>query len=82
MPLYYSRLARLMPHVCRPAREGRFRDQVVECQASAPMTRSKEMRRIEAALSNKEGSELRWALAQCELRKQFMKRHSARLLSA
>ena len=43
------------------------------------MTRFKELRRIEAALSNKDESELRWALAQCELRKRFMKRHSDRL---
>jgi hypothetical protein len=40
------------------------------------MTRSKEMRRIEVALTNKDESELRWALAPCELRKRFMKRHS------
>jgi hypothetical protein len=40
------------------------------------MTRSKEMRRIEAALTNKDESELRWALAQCELRKRFTKGHS------
>jgi hypothetical protein len=43
------------------------------------MTRSKESRRIEAALSNKDESELRWALAQCELKKRFVKRHSNRL---
>jgi len=40
------------------------------------MTRSKEMRRIEAALTNKDESELKWALAQCELRKRFMEGHS------
>jgi hypothetical protein len=42
------------------------------------MTRSKEMRRIETALSTKDASELRWALAECELRKRFMKKHSDR----
>lgn len=42
------------------------------------MTRSKELRRIEAALSTKDESELRWALAECELRKRFRKRHSDR----
>jgi hypothetical protein len=40
------------------------------------MTRSKELRRIEAAIAHKNESELRWALAECELRKKFLKRHS------
>ena len=34
------------------------------------MTRSKERRRIEADIAHKNESELRWALAQCELRKK------------
>jgi hypothetical protein len=42
------------------------------------MTRSKEMQRIEAALANKDESELRWALGECELRNRFRKRHSER----
>jgi hypothetical protein len=39
------------------------------------MTRSKELRRIEAAIEDRNESELRWALARCELRKKWMKRH-------
>jgi hypothetical protein len=35
------------------------------------VTRSKELRRIEAAIVHKNEAELRWALAQCELRKQL-----------
>jgi len=41
------------------------------------MTRSKELRRIEAAVVHKNESELRWALAQCELRKTWQKGRSA-----
>ena len=41
------------------------------------MTRSKELRRIEAALANKDESELRWALAACEVRKKWMKGQSS-----
>lgn len=40
------------------------------------MTRSKELRRIQAAVEGKNETELRWALAECELRKKFRKRHS------
>ena len=40
------------------------------------MTRSKELRRINAAIENRNEDELRWALAQCELRKQWQDRHS------
>ena len=40
------------------------------------MSRSKEIRRIEAALAHKNQAELRWALRQCELRKRLAKRHS------
>jgi hypothetical protein len=35
------------------------------------VTRSKELRRIERAIEHLDERELRWALAQCELRKQF-----------
>src|SRR5262245_36813572 len=42
------------------------------------MTRSKEMRRINAALAHRNEAELRWALAQCELRKRFETRHNDR----
>jgi hypothetical protein len=41
------------------------------------MTRSKELRRIEAAITHRNEAELRWALAQCELRRRFTKDHSA-----
>jgi hypothetical protein len=34
------------------------------------MTRSKELRRIEAAIAHKNEAELRWALGQCQIRKQ------------
>ena len=34
------------------------------------MTRSKELRRIEAAIEHKNEAELRWALGQCELRRK------------
>jgi hypothetical protein len=40
------------------------------------MTRSKELRRINAAIENRNEDELRWALAQCELRKQWQDGHS------
>jgi hypothetical protein len=40
------------------------------------MTRSKELRRIEIAIERRNESELRWALAECELRKKWMKGHS------
>jgi hypothetical protein len=42
------------------------------------MTRSKEQRRIEQAIAHRNEGELKWALAQCELRKRFMTRHSDR----
>jgi hypothetical protein len=42
------------------------------------MTRSKELRRIHDAIAHRNEAELKWALAQCELRKRFMKRHSDR----
>jgi hypothetical protein len=40
------------------------------------MTRSKELRRINAAIENRNEDELKWALAQCELRKQWQDGHS------
>jgi len=40
------------------------------------MSRSKEIRRIESAIAQKNKAELRWALGQCELRKRLAKRHS------
>jgi hypothetical protein len=40
------------------------------------MTRSKELRRIEAAIEHRNEAELRWALGQCELRKQWQAGHS------
>lgn len=40
------------------------------------MTRSKELRRIETAISDGNENELKWALGQCELRKKFLKGHS------
>jgi hypothetical protein len=42
------------------------------------MTRSKELRRIMAAIAHRNEAELRWALYQCEIRKKFVKRHSDR----
>jgi hypothetical protein len=42
------------------------------------MTRSKELRRIEAAIEHPNAAELRWALAECELRKRFRTGHSDR----
>jgi hypothetical protein len=42
------------------------------------VTRSKELRRIQDAIAHKNEAELRWALAQVELRKKFMKKHSDR----
>jgi hypothetical protein len=40
------------------------------------MTRSKELRRIERAIEHRNEEELRWALAQCELAKQWQSGHS------
>jgi hypothetical protein len=40
------------------------------------VTRSKELRRIERAIADRNVSELRWALAECELRRRHSKRHS------
>jgi hypothetical protein len=40
------------------------------------VTRSKELRRINAAIEHRNEDELRWALAQCELRKQWQAGHS------
>ena len=40
------------------------------------MTRSKELRRIEHAIADRNVSELRWALAECDLRQKHSKRHS------
>jgi cell division protein FtsB len=42
------------------------------------VTRSKEMRRINEAITHRNESELKWALAQCELRKRFQTRHIGR----
>lgn len=42
------------------------------------MTRSKELKRIQDALTHRNEAELKWALAVCELRKKFMTRHSDR----
>jgi hypothetical protein len=42
------------------------------------MTRSKELRRIQAAIAHRNEAELQWALGQCEVRKKFLKRHSDR----
>jgi len=41
------------------------------------VTRSKELRRIERAMTDLNVSELRWGLAECELRQRHSKRHSA-----
>ena len=41
------------------------------------MTRSKELRRIEAATEHRNKPELEWALRQCEIRKKYMKGHSS-----
>jgi len=38
------------------------------------MTRSKELRRIHAAIAHRDEADLRWALAQCESRKKWQKR--------
>jgi len=43
------------------------------------MTRSKELRRIEQAIAHKNVSELRWALAQCELQQRFVTGKAPRL---
>jgi len=43
---------------------------------SGNTTRSKELRRIENAIAHRDEAELRWALAECELRKKFRKEHS------
>lgn len=40
------------------------------------MTRSKDLRRIEAAIANQNEAELKWALAECELRRRFARTHS------
>jgi len=40
------------------------------------MTRSKELRRINEAIEHRNEAELRWALAQCELRKRWQRGHS------
>lgn len=40
------------------------------------MSRSPEIRRIEAAIGHRNATELRWALARCEVRKASRKRHS------
>jgi hypothetical protein len=40
------------------------------------MTRSKELRRINAAIEQRNEDELRWALAQCELLKRWQSGHS------
>jgi len=42
------------------------------------VTRSKEMRRIEDAIAHRNEAELKWALAECEIRKRFRRRHSDR----
>jgi hypothetical protein len=42
------------------------------------MTRSKELRRINAAVAQRNEPELKWALAACEVRKRFRTRHSDR----
>jgi hypothetical protein len=41
------------------------------------MTRSKELRRIEAAIEHRNRPELEWALRECELRKRWAKTHSS-----
>jgi hypothetical protein len=41
------------------------------------MTRSKELRRIEAAIEHRNKSELLWALQQCEIRKRYAKTPSS-----
>jgi len=40
------------------------------------MTRSKELRRIEAAIEHRNERELRWALQHCEIRKRYANTHS------
>jgi hypothetical protein len=42
------------------------------------VTRSKELRRIQDAIAHRNEAELRWALAECELRKKFRRRHGDR----
>jgi hypothetical protein len=42
------------------------------------MTRSKQLRRIERAIAGLNVSELRWALAECELLQKRSKGHSSR----
>jgi hypothetical protein len=44
----------------------------------ARLTRSKELRRIQDAIAHRDEMELRWALAECEMRKKFRLRHSDR----
>jgi hypothetical protein len=40
------------------------------------VTRSKELRRIEDAIAHKNEPELRWALAQCELQRKFLRKNA------
>jgi hypothetical protein len=42
------------------------------------MTRSRELRRIERAIAERNRPELEWALSECELRKKVTKGRSAR----
>jgi hypothetical protein len=42
------------------------------------VTRSKELRRIERAIVDRNVPELRWALAECELRQRHSKGHNDR----
>jgi hypothetical protein len=42
------------------------------------VTRSKEVKRIQDALAHCNEAELKWALAECELRKGFRRHHSDR----
>ena len=46
---------------------------------AAFVTRSKELHRIEEAITHRNESELRWALEDCELRKKHSRSHSDRL---
>ena len=41
------------------------------------MTRSRELRRIEAAIEHRNESELQWALRYCEARQRLAKTHSS-----
>jgi hypothetical protein len=42
------------------------------------MTRSKELKRTQDAIAHRNEADLKWALAECELRKGFTRRHSDR----